>query len=211
MLCKYRISAETPPELKSREIPFAKNLYISYPFILKFAEHGETVKLPCSAKFENDSATDTDVRANEISRDLSLRWVSEGYPALHSTPGTQTWKAITLAWLCSCKSPNYMTIYLFTEFMCRVNQTIRIIADNQWYLQNPNHILPTICKLEMAVILHTTFLNAFCKMKIGTFWWQLFHCGSFLRIQTTVGYRWFGQFLGAASRRQTNTCTNDDQ
>ena len=46
------------------------------------------VMLPCSGQnFKAIGQLEHELWANEISRDLSLRWISDGYPILHSAPG----------------------------------------------------------------------------------------------------------------------------
>ena len=78
-----------PPEIqhkfKSREVSFAHNLLLNYPIVLKFcAEHDSLTVVRC-AKYQNDWPNETNVvdepaGTNEISWDLSLRWISDGYP-----------------------------------------------------------------------------------------------------------------------------------
>ena len=78
-LYNIRYPSEIHIKLKSREISFAHNSCFSWPIALKLcAEHGSIIAVLC-AKFQTDWT-------NEISRDLSLRWVSDGYPIFHSTP-----------------------------------------------------------------------------------------------------------------------------
>ena len=76
--------SEIQLKLKSREVSFVHNLLLNYPIVLKFcAEHDSLAVVRC-AKYQNDWPNETDVMdepaaTNEISRDLSLRWISDGY------------------------------------------------------------------------------------------------------------------------------------
>ena len=62
---------------KSREILFVHNLIFSCQIVLKF---GTAVSLPCSEKiFKTISQLKWMLWTNEISRDLNLWWVLDGY------------------------------------------------------------------------------------------------------------------------------------
>ena len=83
--CNLRYPPEIQHKFKSREVSFAHNLLLNYPIVLKFcAEHDSLTVVRC-AKYQNDWPNETNVMdepvgTNEISRDLSLRWISDGYP-----------------------------------------------------------------------------------------------------------------------------------
>ena len=65
-------------KLKSREISFAYTLFLSYPIVLIFCTgHGSITAVLC-AKYQNDRQLKWVLLTNEISRDLSLGWVSWG-------------------------------------------------------------------------------------------------------------------------------------
>ena len=74
-------------KLKSREVSFAHNLLLNYPTVLNvYTEHDSLIVVFCT-KYQNDwpnemSVMDEPAGTNEISRDLSLRWISDGYPIL---------------------------------------------------------------------------------------------------------------------------------
>ena len=105
LVANIRHPSETHLKLKSRKISFAHNLFISYLIDLKFC----TVILPCSE--QNSKAIEQlapMLWATEISRDLSLRWVSHGYRIFHSTPGV----------LCTRSPRNgYKATYLFKTLL----------------------------------------------------------------------------------------------
>ena len=74
---------ETHLKIKSHELSFAHNIRLSRSVILKFCtEHGGI----SVEKFTTNGQLWNMLWANEISRDLSLRCVSDGYPTLHKTP-----------------------------------------------------------------------------------------------------------------------------
>ena len=76
-------------KLKSREISFAHNSCFDRS-LWNFAQ-STAVSLPCSVQnFKLIGQLQRKLWTNEFSRDLSLRWVSDGYPILHSTPGFKT-------------------------------------------------------------------------------------------------------------------------
>ena len=86
-LCNIEYPSETHLNPKSREIPFAHILFLSCSIVFKCCtEYGSDTVVLC-AKFQNDWTFATDVMENEYSRDLRLRWVSDGYPILHKAPG----------------------------------------------------------------------------------------------------------------------------
>ena len=69
-------------KLKSHEILFAHNLFHRYLIILTFCtEHDSDTAMLCT-KFQNNRMIEKNVMDE---RDLSYRWVSDGYPVLHST------------------------------------------------------------------------------------------------------------------------------
>ena len=71
---------------------FAHNLFLSCSIVLIFCtEHGSDTAV-LWAKYQKDWATEMAVMEKMISWDLSLRWVSEGYPILHWLPAMQWWK-----------------------------------------------------------------------------------------------------------------------
>ena len=80
VLCNIRYSSETDLKLKTCEISFLHDICFSCPNILQFCtEHDSDTTVLC-AKFQDNWLL------NEISRDLSLRWVSDGYPNIAQHP-----------------------------------------------------------------------------------------------------------------------------
>ena len=68
--CNIGYPSETYLKLKSHEISFAHNLFISNPIVLKFCtEHGSDTAM-LSAKFQNNWTTDTDV----MDEQAFVRW-----------------------------------------------------------------------------------------------------------------------------------------
>ena len=80
-LCNIGYSSKTHLKPKSRETLFARNLYVTQLF-WNFAQ-SMAVSLPYSAIWILQHM----LRMNEISRNLSLRCVSDGYPIFHRAPG----------------------------------------------------------------------------------------------------------------------------
>ena len=78
-VCNMGYPFETHLKPKSREISFARNLFLNFPIVLKFCiEHGS---ITCSVQnFKTIGQPKRMLRANEVSRDLGLRWVSDKVP-----------------------------------------------------------------------------------------------------------------------------------
>ena len=77
-LCNIGYPSEIHLKLKSCEISFSHNSCFSWPI---------AASLSCSVQnFKSTGQLNRMLWTNEISRDLSLRWVSDGYPMLHNTP-----------------------------------------------------------------------------------------------------------------------------
>ena len=76
-LCNKAYPSEIHLKLKSREISFPLNSCFSWPIALKF----------CTEQGNITGQLKQMLWTNDISRDLRLRWVSDGYPILHSAPG----------------------------------------------------------------------------------------------------------------------------
>ena len=75
------------PKLKCHGISFFQYMHFSCEIVLKICtKHGSDTAMLC-ANFQNDLATEHKLWANEISWDLSLRCISNGYPTLQQTPG----------------------------------------------------------------------------------------------------------------------------
>ena len=95
-LCNIGYPSEIHLKLKSHEISLAHYSCFSWPITLigqlsvwNFAQ-STAVSLPCSVQnFKPIGQLKRVLWRNEISRDLSLRWVWDGYPILRSTPGFQ--------------------------------------------------------------------------------------------------------------------------
>ena len=84
-LCNIGYLSETHLELKSDEVSFVHSLFCKYAIVLKFCTMHDIL---CSV--QNYIMTGQLKRmlwTNEISWDLSLRWVSDEYPLLHSSLG----------------------------------------------------------------------------------------------------------------------------
>ena len=76
----------------------------SYPIVSKFAQ-STAVILPCSVQnFKTIEQLKQMLWTNEISWDDSLRWVSDGYPILHNTPGLEYISFFVLRFLWCCLS-----------------------------------------------------------------------------------------------------------
>ena len=88
VLCNIGYSSETHLDCKSREIPFAHDiLFNRFKNVYRVARQlyfGALCKV--LKRLDNWNMTWTD----EISWDLSLRWVSDGYAILHSTPDSES-------------------------------------------------------------------------------------------------------------------------
>ena len=82
---QYRISVRTHLKLKFRQISFVHNISAIIQSSWNFAQ-SRTVSLSVQ-NFKMIGQLRQMLWTNEILRDLSLRWVSEGYPILHSAPG----------------------------------------------------------------------------------------------------------------------------
>ena len=68
------------------EVSFVHTIRFNCQIILKFGiEHGSITAVLC-AKFQNYWMLIHTLWVNEFTRDLGWRWVSDGYPILHSTP-----------------------------------------------------------------------------------------------------------------------------
>ena len=79
VLCIIGYPSETHIKLKSREISFVLNIRLDKQIVLIFCtEHGSIIAVLC-AKFQYDWKTDKCLWTNEVLRDFSLRWVSDGY------------------------------------------------------------------------------------------------------------------------------------
>ena len=71
------------------EISFIYNIRFSCPIVLKFGtEHGNGTVVLC-AKCQTIWSLSSKFWPNKISRELSLRYVSGGYPTLHKAPGVK--------------------------------------------------------------------------------------------------------------------------
>ena len=98
---QYRKSAQIKPQ--SRKISFAYNLFISYPIVSKFCtKHSSNTAVQ---KFKTIGQLKWVWWTNEISRDLILRWFSDGYLILHSIPGWSHKRKRTRA-LCCMEYPS---------------------------------------------------------------------------------------------------------
>ena len=85
VLCKIGYPSETHLKLKSREISSITSVSIVQS-VWNFAQ-STAVTLSCSVQNFKAISQLHELWANEISRDLSLRWISDGYPILHKAPG----------------------------------------------------------------------------------------------------------------------------
>ena len=93
-LCNAGYPSETHLKLKSREISFTHNSFISIPIILKFCtEHGSI-----TANFEMIVQLEQLLWTNEISRDWISRWVLDRFPILHKAPDLHTDCALCSEW-----------------------------------------------------------------------------------------------------------------
>ena len=87
MVCIIGHPSEMYLKFKSREISFVQNIRFNNPIVLKFCTELKG-SLPCSEQnFTMIGQLKQMLRTNEISRALSLRWFSDGYPILHKVPG----------------------------------------------------------------------------------------------------------------------------
>ena len=78
--------SETSLKLKSWEISFIHKICYSCQIVLEFCtEHDSTTVVLCT-KFQNDWVSAEIMTGKDISRDLSLKLVSNGYPILHKAP-----------------------------------------------------------------------------------------------------------------------------
>ena len=85
-MCNIGYPSETHLKSKSREISFAM-IYLSTIQTFWNIAQSKAVILPCSVpNFNAIGQMKRMLWTNEILRDLSWRWVSDGYPILHSTP-----------------------------------------------------------------------------------------------------------------------------
>ena len=84
VLCNMGYMSETHLKLTFCEISFVPNICLNCPVVLNFC----TMILPCPVHNCKTIGLFTRMLwTNEISRDLSLGWVTDGYPIfLHSTP-----------------------------------------------------------------------------------------------------------------------------
>ena len=81
--CDIRYLSETHLKLKSHKTSFIHNIRFSCPIISKICT---AVSLPCCVNnFKMIGLQRNKYLADEISQDLELRWVRDGYPILHST------------------------------------------------------------------------------------------------------------------------------
>ena len=81
VLCNIEYPFETPLKVKARENSLVHNIGFNNLIVLKFCT------VPCSVQnYKVIERLKHMLWTNEISRDLSLRCVSDGYPILHSTP-----------------------------------------------------------------------------------------------------------------------------
>ena len=112
VMCNIGYPSETHFKLKSREISFVHNIHFNCPIGEIFA-HSTAVLLPCSV--QNSKAISQlkhDLRANEISRDLSSRWILDGYSILHKAPAHRGSR-----WLLLCVPDiTYLHSYLSIDF-----------------------------------------------------------------------------------------------
>ena len=82
VLCNIGYPSETHLKLKSREISFVHNINLNDPIVLKCC----TESLPCPVqKFKTIGRLKQMLWTNKTSQALSLRWVSDWHPILHST------------------------------------------------------------------------------------------------------------------------------
>ena len=89
-LVQYRISTKIHLKLKSRETLLSITQTLVDQSFWDFAQ-STAVSLPCSVQnFKLIEQLKRMLWTNEILPNLSLRWVSDGYLILHSSPGTKT-------------------------------------------------------------------------------------------------------------------------
>ena len=87
VLCNIGYPSETHLKPKSHEISFAHNLWSIIRSFWNSAESTVAI-LPCFVQnFKTITQQKRMLWTNEVWRDLSFRWVSDGYSILHSTPG----------------------------------------------------------------------------------------------------------------------------
>ena len=86
LLCNIGYPSETHLKLNSRKISFIHNIRLNNPIGLKSCTKNISITAVFCVKFQNDWMTEIDNMDERDLRDLSLRWVSVGYPVLHNTP-----------------------------------------------------------------------------------------------------------------------------
>ena len=83
-VCNIGYPSEPHFKPKSRKISFVQNIRFNNAIVLEiYTEHDNITVQNLKTIGQRGQMLWT----NEISRDLSLRWVSYGYPILHSSPG----------------------------------------------------------------------------------------------------------------------------
>ena len=129
--------SETHLKLKSCKNSFVHNICFNCPIGLKCCtEHGSDTAVLC-AKFQRDRSTETWVMGK---RDLSLRWISDGYLILHKAPGSY----------CGLYYSNYLM-----EQVCFFHPTLQEVKFNYFCLnfglnndlvECSTQLLQNICK-----------------------------------------------------------------
>ena len=117
--------SETRLKLKSR-LPITY-FAVTRSFFKFCTDHSDATAVLC-AKFQNDWQLKRMLWTNEISRDLSLRWVSDGYPVLHSSLFTLCYAEWTYNLACRSykpdKSPTMVTENVVVHYIDVIMTTV---------------------------------------------------------------------------------------